>query len=93
MTHGAHPRRKTGITLLESRADKSTKKQNLYSFNPVNSTSGNPCNIRYSTETKLLAHGFNAMSFKWQENENILNDGILHINDMYNYRQMKILVE
>ena len=37
--------------------------------------------------------GFNAASFKWQENENILNDGILYINDMCNYGQMEMLEE
>lgn len=37
--------------------------------------------------------GFNTILFKWQENENTLNDEILYINNMYNYGQMKMLTE
>lgn len=33
--------------------------------------------------------GFNAMLFKWQENQNILNDEMLYISNMYNNGQME----
>lgn len=61
-------------------------KQDFYSCNPVNATSGNLSNVSYSKEAKKL----NTKFFKWQENGKFLSDEILYTKNMYKYGQKEM---